>query len=144
MEGGGEKKAQLREHLTQNDSKFIHTILKKKNLKKRDEPPTPATAKLPLAHTHARPSSSHCSPTVSHNAPAWCVKAQRKRREGIPFDLDRHANVGGHATAMEHRTAQQHRGPGSPAEGERAPPPHTPHPTTPLAYWSRLLGFWRG
>lgn len=42
-----------------------------------------------------------------------CVKSKRKKREGIPFDLDRHANVGGHATAMEHPTAQQHRGPGS-------------------------------
>lgn len=45
----------------------------------------------------------------------WLVRErERKRREGIPFDLDRHANVGGHATAMEHPTAQQHRGPGEP------------------------------
>lgn len=59
------------------------------------------------------PPSLHSSPAVSHNAPAMCVKSKRKKREGIPFDLDRHANVGGHATAMEHPTAQQHRGPGS-------------------------------
>lgn len=128
VEGGGEKKARLREHLTQNDSAPSFLEVNTHNIKKRKRDEPPATAKLPLAHTHARPSSSHCSPTVSHNAPAWCVKAQRKRREGIPFDLDRHANVGGHATAMEHRTAQQRRGPGSPAERERAPPhPIPPH-----------------
>lgn len=56
-------------------------------------------------------------PSFHSNSIPQCTclvhKRERKRREGIPFDLDRHANVGGHATAMEHPTAQQHRGAGS-------------------------------
>lgn len=54
VEGGGEEKAQLREHLTQNDSApsslEVHTHSIKKKKRERDEPP--ATAKLSLAHTH--------------------------------------------------------------------------------------------
>lgn len=68
------------------------------------------------------PSASCCTPpslSFLPNSIPQCTclvhERQGKRREGIPFDLDRHANVGGHATAMEHPTAQQHRGPGSPA-----------------------------
>lgn len=66
------------------------------------------------------PSAFGCAPpflSILPNSIPQCTclvrERQGKRREGIPFDLDRHANVGGHATAMEHPTAQQHRGPGS-------------------------------
>lgn len=106
--GGVEGRATVMET---SDSKWFSTI-------------QPAQHGCPLSwHTHTKrmdPSASCCTTPflsfLSNSIPqCTCLvrERERKRREGIPFDLDRHANVGGHATAMEHPTAQQHRGPGS-------------------------------
>lgn len=108
--GGLEGRATVMET---SDSKWFSTI-------------QPAQHGCPLGwhtHTHTKrmdPSASCCTTPflsfLSNSIPqCTCLvrERERKRREGIPFDLDRHANAGGHATAMEHPTAQQHRGPGS-------------------------------